>query len=140
MSANSNDNASTNPFKAADRQIAFSDYLNCLLAYKGLPTSLAAILEELLKYPVYVASEEPTQLLFLNMALKQQIAEQTGKTVKRVEQVVTKLVKAGMLIRVTPATYQINSDFFGFASVASLTGLKMEIDFKTNEFKATFEP
>jgi hypothetical protein len=138
MRANNPENEETPEAKQAAQPVALRPYLNCLLAYKGLPASIAPLLEEFLKYPVSIAGQQGGQLLFLNMALKQQIAESTGKTVKRIEQVITKLVKSGVLVRVTPATYQLNGEYFGPGPMKNLAELKMEINFKTDVFKATF--
>jgi len=134
MCAKNND-----PVESAQSPIALRQYLDCLLAYRGLPPSIAPLLEEFLKYPVAINGAKGGQLLFLNMALKQKIAENTGKTVKRIEQVITRLVKSGLLIRITPATYQLANEYFGSAPSGEITELKLEINFKTNTFKASFK-
>lgn len=116
-------------------------YLDCLLTFKDLSTTLNPILLELLKYMSYADSSEEDggQIIYLNSEIKRKVAERTGKTVKRVEQALTQFTKAGVFKRTATSTYQVNSYVFGKGDWKDISGLRATFDFVTGEVTTEIE-
>lgn len=106
-------------------------YLDCLCDFKGLSKSLNPILLEFLKYMTYANSAEPSggQIIYLNAALKRNIAAATGKTVKRIEQAITDFVKTGVFMRIATGTYQVNAELFGKGDWKDIKNIRATFDF-----------
>lgn len=106
-------------------------YLDCLCNFKGLSKSLNPILLEFLKYMTYANTAEPSggQVIYLNAALKKQIALNTEKTVKRIEQAITEFVKSGIFRRIATGTYQVNADLFGKGDWKDIKNIRATFDF-----------
>lgn len=106
-------------------------YLDCLCNFKGLSKSLNPILIEFLKYMTYANTSEATggQIIYLNAALKKQIADNTGKTVKRIEQALTDFVKTGIFRRIATGTYQVNAELFGKGDWKDIKNIRATFDF-----------
>ena len=106
-------------------------YLDCLCNFKGLSKSLNPILLEFLKYMTYANTAETTggQIIYLNAALKKQIALNTGKTVKRIEQALTEFVKTGIFKRIATGTYQVNAELFGKGEWKDIKNIRATFDF-----------
>lgn len=107
-------------------------YLDCLCDFKGLSKSLNPILLELLKYMTYANTLEEYggQIIYLNAALKKNIANKTGKTVKRIEQALTEFVKTGIFFRIATGTYQVNAELFGKGDWKDIKNIRATFDFK----------
>ncbi len=106
-------------------------YLDCLCDFKGLSKSLNPILLEFLKYMTYANTSDPNggQIIYLNAALKKNIAIATGKTVKRVEQAITDFVKTGVFARIATGTYQVNAELFGKGDWKDIKNIRATFDF-----------
>lgn len=106
-------------------------YLDCLCDFKGLSKSLNPILLEFLKYMTYANTDDPNggQIIYLNAALKKNIANATGKTVKRIEQAITDFVKTGVFSRIATSTYQVNADLFGKGDWKDIKNIRATFDF-----------
>lgn len=109
-------------------------YLDCLCDFKGLSKSLNPILLEFLRYMTYANTLDPNggQIIYLNAALKRNIATSTGKTVKRVEQAITEFIKAGIFTRIATSTYQVNADLFGkgdWKDIKNIRNIRATFDF-----------
>lgn len=106
-------------------------YLDCLCDFKGLSKSLNLILLELLKYMTYANTSDPNggQIIYLNAALKKNIALAAGKTVKRVEQAITDFVKTGIFARIATGTYQVNAELFGKGDWKDIKNIRATFDF-----------
>lgn len=106
-------------------------YLDCLCNFKGWAKSLNPILLEFLKYMTYASTYEPSggQVIYLNAALKKQIALHTGKTVKRIEQAITEFVKSGIFKRIATGTYQVNAALFGKGDWKDIKNIRATFDF-----------
>jgi hypothetical protein len=106
-------------------------YLDCLCDFKGLSKSLNPILLEFLKYMTYANSADPNggQIIYLNAELKRQIANSTGKTVKRIEQAITDFVKTGVFNRIATGTYQVNAELFGKGDWKDIKNIRATFDF-----------
>lgn len=112
-------------------------YLDCLCNFKGLSKSLNPILIEFLKYMTYANAAESTggQIIYLNAALKRQIALNTGKTVKRIEQALTDFVKTGIFKRIATGTYQVNAELFGKGDWKDIKNIRATFDFGNGTIK-----
>lgn len=106
-------------------------YLDCLCDFKGLSKSLNPILLEFLKYMTYANTFDPNggQIIYLNAALKRNIANATGKTVKRIEQALTDFVKTGVFARIATGTYQVNAELFGKGDWKDIKNIRATFDF-----------
>jgi hypothetical protein len=106
-------------------------YLDCLCDFKGLSKSLNPILLEFLKYMTYASTDDPNggQVIYLNAALKKNIAIATGKTVKRIEQAITDFVKTGVFSRIATSTYQVNAALFGKGDWKDIKNIRATFDF-----------
>lgn len=106
-------------------------YLDCLCDFKGLSKSLNPILLEFLKYMTYANTSDPNggQIIYLNAALKKNIATATGKTVKRIEQAITDFVKTGVFARIATSTYQVNAELFGKGDWKDIKNIRATFDF-----------
>lgn len=106
-------------------------YLDCLCDFKGLSKSLNPILLEFLKYMTYANTSDPNggQVIYLNAALKRNIANATGKTVKRIEQAITDFVKTGVFARIATGTYQVNAELFGKGDWKDIKNIRATFDF-----------
>lgn len=106
-------------------------YLDCLCNFKGLSKSLNPILLEFLKYMTYANTSDPNggQIIYLNAALKKNIATATGKTVKRIEQAITDFVKTGVFTRIATSTYQVNAELFGKGDWKDIKNIRATFDF-----------
>lgn len=106
-------------------------YLDCLCNFKGLSKSLNPILFEFLKYMTYANTDDPNggQIIYLNAALKKNIATATEKTVKRIEQAITDFVKTGVFARIATSTYQVSADLFGKGDWKDIKNIRATFDF-----------
>ena len=98
--------------KGATTISAFVEYLEHLGDFYGIPKGLTGILSEMFK----VALEDKQtgyNCLYINKALKLQIANQNKVSLSRVNHATTDYVKAGYLLRVTVATYIFEPKLFG---------------------------
>lgn len=113
-------------------------YLDCLCNFKGLSKSLNPILIELLRYMTYANTAESTggQVIYLNAALKKQIADNTGRTVKRIEQALTDFVKSGIFKRIATGTYQVNAELFGKGDWKDIKNIRATFDFGNGTIEA----
>lgn len=117
-------------------------YIDCLCDFKGLSKSLNPILLELLKYMTYASTLDPSggQIIYLNAALKQNIAKSTGKSVKRIEQAITNFVKSGIFKRIATATYQVNAKLFGRGDWKDIKNIRATFDFGNGTVKTEIIP
>lgn len=112
-------------------------YLDCLCNFKGLSKSLNPILLEFLKYMTYANTLDSNggQIIYLNAALKKNIATATGKTVKRIEQALTDFVKTGIFARIATGTYQVNAELFGKGDWKDIKNIRATFDFGKGTIK-----
>ena len=79
----------------------------------------------------YANTNDPSggQIIYLNAALKKNIATATGKTVKRIEQAITDFVKTGVFSRIATGTYQVNAELFGKGDWRDIKNIRATFDF-----------
>ncbi len=113
-------------------------YLDCLLTFKGLAKGLNPILLELLRYMSYadVDGEHGGQIIYTNRAMKKRIADNLGVSVKRIEQVLTQLIRANIFSRIDVGTYQVNPSIFGKGEWKDIKNIRATFDFNSKEVTA----
>lgn len=116
-------------------------YIDCLCNFKGLSTSLNPILLEFLKYMTYANIDAPHggQIIYMNKAMKEEVAKKVGKTLKRVEQALTDFVKSGIFIRIATGTYQVNADLFGKGDWKDIKNIRATFNFADGTVTAEIE-
>ena len=109
-------------------------YLDCLSKFKGLQLSLNPILMAMLDNSKWSnPNEESGMRLYLNKALKEEIANRCGVGLKRVEQAITEFVKKGIMVRVAAGTYDFNPFLFGKGKWENIYNIRATFDFGKNE-------
>ncbi len=113
-------------------------YLDCILLFKGLPKGLNPIIIEFLRHMSYadVNGYGGGQIIFVNKALKQCIADRLGVTIKRIEQAITQFVKSGIFKRVAVGTYQVNANIFGKGEWKDIKNIRATFNYGTGEIVA----
>lgn len=119
-------------------------YIDCIFALKDVPKSLNPILLKILQKMTYAGPEERYggQIVILNKYFKEMIAEETGRTIQRVEQAITKFIRAGILKRVFTATYLVNPELFGkgeWKNIRRIRNITAKINFKDREINPEFD-
>lgn len=105
-------------------------YLDCLGVFtnnNGLDKSLNDMLLSVLKRMTYASDN---QIVVLNAYIKNNICEETGKSLKRLNQAITIWVKEKILIRVGRGVYKINPFIFGRGDWRDISHLRATFDFK----------
>lgn len=113
-------------------------YLDCVLLLKGLQKGLNPILIELVKYMSYadINSVGGGQVIFMNKALKETVAAKLNVSLKRIEQAISQLVKAGIFKRIAVGTYQVNPNIFGKGDWVDIKNIRATFDFYSKEIIA----
>ncbi len=105
-------------------------YLDCLGVFtnnNGLDKSLNDMLLSVLKRMTYASDN---QIVVLNAYIKNNICEEAGKSLKRLNQAITIWVKEKILIRVGRGVYKINPFIFGRGDWRDISHLRATFDFK----------
>lgn len=116
-------------------------YINTLLAFKELPSTMNALLVELLSYMTYANGEADSggQLIIISGYVKQQIAAKLNFKLNTVEHNITRLIKSGILKRLGSSTYQVNPYMFGKGEWKDIKAIQATFNFNTGEIKAEIE-
>jgi hypothetical protein len=111
--------------KQEENLLAYKNFLEDLLYFKGVPTSLSPILEKLLYHKNF------SNKLFVNSSTKKIIAIETGLSVASVDKAITKFVQAELLIREDRGYYTFSPLLLGGAGEITLsysaTGRKIKV-------------
>lgn len=110
-------------------------YLDCLLTFKNLSTSLNPILLETLKFMRYASPDFKYggQTINITMGIKEEIAFNTKVTVGRVNQALGDFVKTGVFKRLRNGTFQVNPNLFGKGDWKDIKSLRSTFDFSTGD-------
>lgn len=111
-------------------------YLDCLSTFKGFSKSLNPILLEFLRCMSYANTENGGQIIYVNAAMKKNIAKKLNKSIDRINQALTDFVKKGILARLDTGMYQVNPYLFGRGQWKDVRALRATFDFNTGEIKA----
>ena len=118
-------------------------YINTVLTFKELPTTLNPLLFELLKYMSNADSDEPDggQIISLSTYDREQIAKRLGLKLNTIAHSLTRLCKSGVLKRVgglKSGAYQVNPRLFG-SEWKDIKAIRATFDFNTGEVETDFK-
>ena len=103
-------------------------YLDNVLLLKGYPAGLTPFILEFMRYAQ--DTDKESNVVFLNRMLKEEIASSLKVSVKRVEQAITELVKAGLFRRVGRSSYQCSPELFADDFCAETDNVVALFDFR----------
>ena len=112
--------------KEPDYVKLYLDTLGTFTNNEGLDKSLNDLLLETLKRMTYATEE---QVVIMNSYIKKAIAEECGKSVKRLEQALTIWVKEKIMIRVGRGVYKVNPYIFGKGDWREIYNIRATFDF-----------
>ncbi|MCM1223068.1 MAG: replication/maintenance protein RepL [Lachnospiraceae bacterium] len=75
-------------------------YIEHICTFNGLKQGISPILLKFCSYLTYAKGTEKNQLLYINITMKEQIAEELGVTVKRINQALTEFINAGIFKKI----------------------------------------
>ena len=113
-------------------------YVDCLFTFKGLSKSLNPILMAMVRYMTYASTDDPNggQIIYLNGQIKRNIAQETGKSVSRINQAIQQFIKADIFRRLAPSTFQVNAMLFGKGDWKDIKNIRAMFDFNENYVEA----
>ena len=112
--------------KEPDYVKLYLDTLGTFTNNEGLDKSLNDLLLATLKRMTYATEE---QVVIMNSYIKKAIAEECGKSVKRLEQALTIWVKEKIMIRVGRGVYKVNPYIFGKGDWREIYNIRATFDF-----------
>lgn len=110
-------------------------YINTLLAFKDLPSTLNPLLIEFLKYMSYadVTEEDGGQVIYVNIDMKKRIATKLKITLESVNKGLQRLTNNGVFKRIGTGTYQVNPHMFGKGEWKDISAIRATFNFNTGE-------
>lgn len=105
-------------------------YLDCILKFKGISSSLNPILLALCKHMHFA---DKNQIVFVNKYVKEIICDECGVKIKRVEQAVKQFVEAGLLKRKARGVYLVNPYIISRGKWEDVKKLRATFDFVTGD-------
>lgn len=113
-------------------------YIDCVLTIKGLRKGLSPIFLALLPLMSYANTEDDNggQIIYLNSALKKQIAAKLDIGVDSVNKALTEFVSAGICRRIDRGTYQINANIVGRGEWKDISNIRAQFDFAAQDIVA----
>lgn len=121
--------------KEPDYVKLYLDTLGVFTKNEGLDKSLNDLLLATLKRMTYATDD---QVVVMNSYIKKAIAEECGKSVKRLEQALTIWIKENIMIRVGRGVYKVNPYLFGKGDWRDIYNIRATFDFangKVNTIK-----
>lgn len=113
-------------------------YLDCVCTFKGLNKALSPILIAFCSYMTWADSKHDRQVIFMNAYTKEQVAQDVGISVNRVNQALRDITKADIFrkIKNKRGVYEVNPYIIARGKWADIKKLRANFDF-TN---GTIEP
>lgn len=113
-------------------------YIDCLFHVKGLRRGLSPIFLALLPYMSYadMAGDNGGQIIYINKALKKQIAAKLGVGLESINKALTEFVRAGICRRIDVGTYQISANIVGRGEWKDIKNIRAHFDFGAHEVVA----
>lgn len=105
-------------------------YLDCILRFKNLSSSLNPILVALCKHMHFA---DKNQIVFVNKYTKELICSDCGVKIKRVEQAIKQFTEAGILKRQARGVYIVNPYIISRGSWEDIKKLRATFDFMTGD-------
>lgn len=107
-------------------------YLDCILRFKGISSSLNPVLISLCKHMQFADKE---QIVFVNKYIKDRICEDCKVSIKRVEQAVRQFTEAGILKRKARGVYMVNPYIISRGRWEDVKKLRATFDFVTGDIE-----
>lgn len=106
-------------------------YIDCVFHVKGLRKGLSPIFLALLPHMSYADMDEDEggQILYINKALKKQIAAKLDISVESVSKALTDFVRAGICHRLDTGKYQVNPHIVGRGEWKDIKNIRASFDF-----------
>jgi len=101
-------------------------YLASVLKLKDLPKGYSGVLGVLLRYMPWA---DKRQAFAVNKALKEDIAEELGVTVRYVERAITQMIRNDLIFRLKPGYYQFNPYVFGKGEWKDISEIRLNLTF-----------
>lgn len=111
-------------------------YVNTLFAAKGIKQSLTPFIIEISNHMTYARDG---QIVNLNKITKSLIAENTGVSIKRLDQVIAELRKSDVLRKIQNGVYGVNPYICARGSWSDIKKLQVHYDFVSGELTTTTE-
>lgn len=107
-------------------------YLDCILKFKGLSSSLNPILLALCRHMNFADKD---QIIFVNKYVKDLICAECGVKTKRVEQAIKQFVEVGLLKREARGVYLVNPYIISRGKWEDVKKLRATFDFITGDIE-----
>ena len=107
-------------------------YLDCILRFKGLGSSLNPILLALCRHMSFADKE---QIVFVNKYVKDLICAECGLKTKRIEQAIKQFVEVGLLKRKARGVYLVNPYIISRGKWEDIKKLRATFDFLTGDIE-----
>lgn len=106
-------------------------YIDCVFTVKGLRKGLSPIFLALLPHMSYANAEDDQggQIIYLNAALKKQIAAKLNIGIDSINKALTEFVHAGICRRIDRGTYQISANIVGRGEWKDISNIRARFDF-----------
>lgn len=111
-------------------------YLNTVCVFKGLSQSATPVLFEFCKYMTY-ANNADGQIIMINSYIKEKISEELNLSVKRINQVLTSIIKSGIFKRIENkrGIYIVNPYIIGKGEWKDIKELRANFNFNTGDIE-----
>ncbi len=106
-------------------------YIDCVFTVKGVKKGFNPIFVAFLKYMTYSDHNDKYggQTIYVNKAMKEDIAKEVGLSITSVNMAITEFVKSGLFKRVNIGTYQVNPNIVGRGKWADIKNIRATFDF-----------
>jgi hypothetical protein len=113
-------------------------YIDCVFTVKGVKKGFNPIFLAFLEYMSYADtnSKYGGQVIFVNKAMKMNIAETVGLSIVSVNNAITDFVKKGIFKRIDVGTYQINPNIVGRGEWKDIKNIRATFDFGAKDIVA----
>ena len=117
----------------SSRSVLIKNYLTHLNRFYGIQPSFVPILIQFIKQGQENADGGMT--IYLNGAMKSDVAQRCDVSLSRVDQALTLFVKNGYLERMQSGKYRLNPDLFGTSRWSRISGIKAVFDYQSGTVK-----
>lgn len=113
-------------------------YIDCVFTLKGLRKGLSPIFLALLPHMSYANMEDDRggQIIYLNSALRKQIAARLQIGIDSLNKALTEFVRAGICRRIDWGTYQVNAQIVGRGEWKDICNIRAQFDFGNQDVVA----
>lgn len=125
-------------YKGSDEPDFVKLYIDTVCTVKGVRQGLSPILLAFLPHMSYADSNDEWggQIIFVNKALKEQVARRVGLKIDSVNKAIGEFVRGGIFNRVATATYQVNPAIFGKGDWTQIKNIRAKVDFRARTIEA----